>query len=30
VGLSAFINPNLTGSHFINQCLSFLDTESKE
>jgi hypothetical protein len=30
VGLSALINPTLTGSHLFNQWPSFLDTESKE
>jgi hypothetical protein len=29
VSLSALINPALTRSHVFNQCLSFLDTESK-
>jgi hypothetical protein len=29
-GPSALINPTLTRSHLFNQCLSFLDTESKE
>jgi hypothetical protein len=30
VGLSALINPALTRSHVFNQCISFLNTESKE
>jgi hypothetical protein len=29
-GLSALINPSLTRNHLFNQCLSFLNTESKE
>jgi hypothetical protein len=29
-GLSVLINPALTRSHLFSQCMSFLDTESKE
>jgi hypothetical protein len=28
--LCALINPALTRSHLLNQCMSFLDTKSKE